>query len=196
MPTANPLKQAAVDSSAIGLSGPPGPMPREAKPASKQKVSSDACISNHGTPLFHYLFPTVQGSPPAEPHGGPARLGPRASLQPHLWVVWPAPAPEAVSAHCPSDRTHTFMHSPCENDHQPPRQPLMEAGDWRSCLCLNSSHGRVPRVKTVIFLLKKHLGNGRGPGSSILITSCGSQAWSLQNGAARMILCSCSRVCT
>ena len=79
------------------------------------------------------------------------------------------------TVHCPSDRTHTFMHSPCENDHQPPRQPLMEAGDWRSCLCLNSSHGRVPRVETVIVLLQKHLGNGRGPGSSILITSCDSQ---------------------
>ena len=110
------------------------------------------------------------------PHSHSGSAGRRAGRpEAHLWVVWPAPAPEAVSAHCPSDRTHTFMHSPCENDHQPPRQPLMEAGDWRSCLCLNSSHGRVPRVETVIFLLQKHLGNGRCPGSSILITSCSSQ---------------------
>ena len=67
------------------------------------------------------------------------------------------------------------MHSPFEKDHEPPRQPLLEAGDRRRCLCLNSLHGRVPRVETVIFLLQKHLGNGRDPGSSVLITSCGSQ---------------------
>ena len=54
-------------------------------------------------------------------------------------------------------------------------QPLLEAGDRRRCLCLNSLHGRVPRVETVTLLLQKHLGNGRDPGSSVLITSCGSQ---------------------
>ena len=128
---------------------PPRSQGTTSKPYFEAKGQSWARSRNHGTPLFHYLFPTVQGRPPAEPHGGPARLGPRASLQPHSWVVWPAPAPEAVSTHSPSDRALTFMHSPFENDHQPPRQPLMEAGDWRRCLCLKSSHGKVPRVETV-----------------------------------------------
>jgi len=78
-----------------------------------------------------------------------------------------------------SERSDTHVHALTyrkgPSAATPGRQPLMEAGDWRRCLCLNSSHGRVPRVETVRLLLQKHLGNGRDTGSSILITSCGSQ---------------------
>ena len=44
----------------------------------------------------------------------------------------------------------------------------------------NSSHGKVPRVETVFVLLQKHLGDGRDPGSSILINLLRQPAWSLQ----------------
>ena len=47
-------------------------------------------------------------------------------------------------------------------------------------MCLNSSHGRVPRVETVFLLLQNPLGNGRDPGSSILINLLRQPAWSLQ----------------
>ena len=56
-----------------------------------------------------------------------------------------------------SERSDTHVHALTyrkgPSAATPGRQPLMEAGDWRRCLCLNSSHGRVPRVETVTVLL-------------------------------------------